>query len=1166
MALRTCQTTGSKDWKAGRMKHSGKAALMIASIMIAGPIIVSVNATAWGEIYEEGIFETVEDFDDDGKINYLVINVPIRNVSWYGGIFLRDFIAIAAELWDETGTGYIGHAETEHDIEEDSENNLTLQVRLSGRMINASEVDGPYLVRMWITHYVTDYFWPSMPIISENLGYVEYVTEAYAHDDFETPDPYAISIGWEAVDDDENGLYDWLRVNLTVNATDGDIVEISLELSAETGPDLVIYGDERDIVAGYNQTVYVDIDGRLINGLAKEDTWYWIHISVATLDGFEDDGWVSTDTLSASDFEEYVISVVDGPVWTLIDVNDDGLYDFLRVSFNTSVQDTLKYRLSMSLYDNNGYWAPTQYFDGYLLAGFEETVVVYFDVSDMFDYAPTGPFNLEIHEQPATYSKWPGYDYIAAVYLGNLTIEELDIEQLNHPEAIFVSGYITDEEGGPIVGAEVFALARDSWDMYAIDFSTTDIDGMYNLTELIPGLIMISVQAVGYFNETLYTSEIASNTTNYNITLEDSSPADATIWGTVYDAEGSPVADATVALLRPESGMAAYTSSDEAGAYSLDIRAGDYVIEAVYQDFDDPANISIGYTFQWVSLPQGSFTGNDITLNRTYDGDIENLYDMDLSRSLRFESWHSLSMRSTLTPNQESNFLLNLEAVSADISYGNADGYVDEEENAISQSVLSSILYLILMGESPLTAARCERYTLDSFSVDGIGYLAQPDDVQLTWFDLTGSIWETERDLEMHLDVENLNPHWPISESQTHELFLEVEYAFEAPLFAHTDRYNIMAPEGFILNSTNEPKNIDVDGLSQITIVPGDSPDPTNVSSALVVLEFRKETGPGVGSVHGVALLQGEADCAGIEVTLLNQSLATIDQMVTGSTGEFAFPQVEPGGYWVRANSSGYIDVYAEVTVTSEEIAEVNLELLPVGSAVDLGGISGRVVTQAKLPLEGATVSLYSPVDNVTPIMIEIVGLDGAFEFSDLESGEFKLEMSADGFDNQSVYVMLNTGEVADLGDIALLSDMPVGYITGTLENSDNESIAGVTVEVRASGSDTILAEGETDSDGVFLITGFDDGDYNLTFVLDGDTIGYAEVEVEDFVGNAGRIVIDLVDVEEQGDQEQFWPWILLLAIVAVVAVVAVIMKLRKPRGNQPMKLGETEETPAEQE
>jgi hypothetical protein len=1148
------------------MKHSGKTALMVASIMIAGSMIIAVDATAWGEIDEEGIFETVEDFDDDGKINYLVINVPIQDVSWYGSFWFRDFIAIDAQLWDETDTVYIGSFDAEHDIEEDSESNQTVQVRLSGRMIHASEVDGPYLVKMWITHYVTDYFWPGMPIISESLGYVEYVTEAYTHDDFETPDPYTISRGWEVVDDDENGLYDWLRVNLTVNATDGDIVEISLELSAEVGPDLITYSDQRTLDAGYNQTVYIDIDGRLMNGLAREDTWYWIYIRVTTLDGFYDRGWVSTDSLNASDFEEYVISVVDGPVWTMVDVDDDGLYDFLRASFNTSVQDTLKYRLRMRLSDDNSYWASTQYFDGYLLAGFEETVVVYFDVSDMFDYAPAGPFNLEIHEQPATYNKWPGYDYIEAVYLDNLTIEELDIEQLNHPDTIFVSGYITDEEGGPIAGAEVYALARDSWDGYAIDFSTTDVDGMYNLTELIPGLIMISVQAVGYFTETFYTNEIVSNTTDFNLTLEPNSPADTTIWGTVFDIEGDPVADAVVALLRPGSGVASQTTSNETGDYSLDIRAGDYVIEAVYQDLGiGSSTVSIGLTLQWVSLPQGSSINNDITLNITYDGDIEDIYDLDRSRSLWFESWDSLSMRSDLTQNRENDILSFLYVVIADVDLGNADGYVDEEENAFIQSMFGG-LYSIFMGE-PQSTSRCEWYTLGSFSVDGIGYLAQPDDVQLTSFDLTGSVWETEQEFSMRLDVVDLVPHWPIPEDETHELYLEVEYASEIPLsLTYTNRYYITAPEGFILNSTNEPENIEIDGLNHVTIVPGDSPDPDNVSSALVVLEFRRETGPGVGSVHGVALLQGETNHAGIEIALLDRSLTILDQMTTGSTGEFAFPELDPGSYWVRANFSGYIDVYAEVTVTSEEIAEVNLELLPVDSIVDLGGISGRVVTQAGLPLEGATVNLYSPVDDDTPVMTEVVGADGEFEFSDLESGEFKLEISADGFDNRSIYLMLNTGDMVDLGNIELLSDMAVGYITGILESSDNESIVGVTVEVRASGSDTVLADGETNSDGVFLLTGLDDGDYNLTFILDGDIIGYAEVEVEDFVGDTGRIVIDLSDVKEQGVMEQLWPWILLLAIVAVAAVAAALMKLRKPKGSQPMKLEETEEIPAEQE
>ena len=86
------------------MKHSELSALAIAFLMIAGAMAVAMNAAAWGEIDEEGIFETIEDFDDDGKINYLVINVPIQNISWYGISYFRDYIAIDWELWNETST------------------------------------------------------------------------------------------------------------------------------------------------------------------------------------------------------------------------------------------------------------------------------------------------------------------------------------------------------------------------------------------------------------------------------------------------------------------------------------------------------------------------------------------------------------------------------------------------------------------------------------------------------------------------------------------------------------------------------------------------------------------------------------------------------------------------------------------------------------------------------------------------------------------------------------------------------------------------------------------------------------------------------------------------------------------------------------------------------
>jgi hypothetical protein len=1144
------------------MRLSASTALAIAFTMIAGTMIVSTNTASWGEIEEESIFETVEDFDDDGKINYLVINVPIENVSWYGSLFLRDYIRVNAELWNETGSDYITYLTVESDIGPDTGDSVMVQLKFLGRTINASEVDGPYMVKIGITHLVTSYYPPPpYTVVSEILGYFEYITSEYTHDDFETPNPYEIALDWEAVDDDDNGLYDWLRVNATVNATDGDIIDVTLELAAGYGPDQIVYGDRRILDPGQNQTIYVDVDGRLMNGLSREDTWYDIYISFDTIDGFHEWGWIKTDPLNATDFEEYPISVVDGPAWAMIDVNNDGLQDFLRASFNVAVEETQKYRLTTELSNGPSPVSLSQRFDGYLITGFEETVIAYFDASEMYESGMTGPFELEVHESPMMYDRWPNYTYIEPFLLANMSIEEVDFEQLNHPQYIYLSGYVKDEAGDPVAGSEVSAMSQNGdWDWLEFDAALTDGDGFYNLTRIIPGsIVSIVVESTGYFEENRFEFDLDSNTTDYSFTLVSDSPADASVRGTVYDDDGEPVVGAVVALVRPGAGFANVTTTNQSGEYRVDVREGEYVVFAMAVDLDfENDTYSLSASAKWLSLVQDDSANIDITLNISYELDLYEGY-MSLKRNLQFGDWDGLELSSTLTMGEAYSDVMMIYALYADVLYGNADGYVSESESELMEK-LTFDSYPLAMGYYTRIPRQCELYLLEDFCLDGIGYLVQPEDAVLTTTSITGPLWEDRDELVVRLDLTGVSSYWPIPEGSTHDLYLEVPYANQEYTGVSDEGFDITAPEGFVLTSTNEPENMTIEGLNHVTVVPGGSPDPYNVTSALVLLEFSSTTSEDTGSVHGTANLQEEAESSGILVELLDSNLTVLSSVTTVSTGEFIFSDLDPGEYWIRANFTGYLDAYEHVNVTAGMTTEIALELSAAGSPLEPGSFSGLVVTQAGLPVNGALVELFTPADGDAPIESTQADAYGSFELTGLDRGGYRIEISADGFHTRTFYHILDDGEEKDLGLIELMSDSPVGYIIGVVEDMDGNPVAEVVVQVRAEGSDTVLGENTTDPDGEFMIIGLEDGVYNLTLVLDGNVVGYGEVTVEDFVGDAGVIQIDLSEVGVTTDAP-LWPW-MVLAAVAIVAAVAAILKLRKPKSPEPSGPEEGEEPP----
>ena len=1138
--------------------------LALAFFMTAGALYVPRTADAWGEIEESSIFESTEDYDGDGNFNYLVVNVPVTNASWYGSTYLRDYIEVRAELWNENSTDNVMVFKTEFDVLPSSEDPLLLDVKFSGREINASGVDGPYLAKMQITHYVGIPLYV-IPVIVEDLGYFEYVTGEYSHEDFETPDPFTIEATWETPDEDDNGLYDLLRVNVTVDAADADIAQVLMELDSGYGPDVMSYTEERVLPSGDNQTFYIDIDGRLMNGLSLESNRYYIFISLTTMDGFDEWLWVKTDPLNSSDFEEYIVSCTEGPTSELIDVNDDGLFDFLKVAFNATAMETLEYWLSVEISNENDSWFDLQYFYGYLVEGLEETVVVYFDTSEMYELGVSGPLDFEVFDSPSLHGLWPNYTYIASMSIATGTVEEFDIDQLNHPEYVFISGFVADEAGAPVAGAVVsMSCSHSGWQWVEGETNTTDVDGFYNITMVIPGAsVSLNVQSDGYFEENRYESGLESNTTGYNFTLVSDSPADSTIWGTVLGSEGEPAWRSEISLARPGSGVATSVEPDINGSYSVDIRAGDYVLVtlAMFVDFET-IEVSMEYAVQWLSLSSGDSVNVDISTNLTYAQTLTWI-DSESHRVLSFDDWDSLAMTATLEINGALEDTVFLYATMADVFYGNADQYVDENESQLIEDMILPALIPMVSDYYLRNLMQCELYLLEDFCVDGIAFVSQPEDVRSSLSGTTGSIWDERGNLTVQLEVDNLESYWPIRNDSSHEVFLEVQYSEYLDLFGVVNSYEIKAPNGYILTSTDQPCNVTVDGMNRVSVVTGEPDDPYDPTNALVTLEFSSTTNEEQGSVLGTAFVDGGTDFSGITVDLLGSNLTALASTTTLSNGEFAFSYLDPGEYWIRANLTGYLDAFAKVNVTAGESTQVALELLPAGSTVDLGGLSGSVVTQAGLPIPGATVEAFNPADGTVITQSTDTAENGTFELAELAHGTYRIEISAEGFENLTLYRVLDHGEEIDLGQIELVSYSPVGYMVGTLEDGDGNPIQGVTVEVRAEGSTTVLGENITGPDGSFMIIGLEDGVYNLTFVQEGEVIGYAEVEVVDFFGDAGVVVIDLQEAEVEGEGI---PWYLVaLAVVSLALVaLALILRLRKPKAPQSFDEEEGELPPPE--
>lgn len=166
-----------------------------------------------------------------------------------------------------------------------------------------------------------------------------------------------------------------------------------------------------------------------------------------------------------------------------------------------------------------------------------------------------------------------------------------------------------------------------------------------------------------------------------------------------------------------------------------------------------------------------------------------------------------------------------------------------------------------------------------------------------------------------------------------------------------------------------------------------------------------------------------------------------------------------------------------------------------VAGSVQLTALSDLATpgdTTDDLPLEGATVRVCDDTD--TEVATAMTNTSGVALLS-LPAGTYSVKVEADAHDavtqNDIVVVLANT---TDVGVLTLaLSETE---ITGTVssdgatpaDTSDDLPVGGATVEVRATGTTTLIDSTTTDGQGAFVLSALPPGDYDLRVIASGYT------------------------------------------------------------------------------
>ncbi len=154
-----------------------------------------------------------------------------------------------------------------------------------------------------------------------------------------------------------------------------------------------------------------------------------------------------------------------------------------------------------------------------------------------------------------------------------------------------ISGFITDENGDPLVGASVYGGRNGS--CCGDGYGNTGIDGSYTLTGLAPGDYRVFVEAFGYppkyyidafdpYAATEVSIADGQSVTDINVQMTPG----GSIAGTIMDSDGVPIEGAFVAAQSQFCCISFGATTEPDGTYVIEgIAAGSYYVRAAAPGF-----------------------------------------------------------------------------------------------------------------------------------------------------------------------------------------------------------------------------------------------------------------------------------------------------------------------------------------------------------------------------------------------------------------------------------------------------------------------------------------------------------------------------------------------------------------------------------------------------
>lgn len=224
---------------------------------------------------------------------------------------------------------------------------------------------------------------------------------------------------------------------------------------------------------------------------------------------------------------------------------------------------------------------------------------------------------------------------------------------------------------------------------------------------------------------------------------------------------------------------------------------------------------------------------------------------------------------------------------------------------------------------------------------------------------------------------------------------------------------------------------------------------------------------------------------SGAVIIILNESLETIANTITGNDGIYSFTHMKTGsGYRAYSLAPGFtLSEAFPFNISSNQSLEVDFTLMP-----DFAGtwsiIAGDVQNIHSIPISSASVELYKIDETATKLIcLSFTNDIGQFVLRDLTPGSYFLKINATGYFSDYFPAEIKKEKSIVHVKAELKEDLKAskGAVIGVISNNDDEPLSNADVILYRVGIDKSLipvSYTRTNHEGIYLFVNVPQGEY----------------------------------------------------------------------------------------